>query len=79
VSQITAQAHDVDAVKADKGSVQKTPQKPANAPRQNRGSKPAGAGQSSKPFFTVSNEGVFIMPSMKAKPYPPLKSVRPCM
>jgi len=80
VNQIAAQAHDVDAVKADNGSIQKTPQKPANAPRQNRGSKPAGAGQpsqSSKPFFTVSNEGVFYHAFHEGEPLPAFKICSP--
>jgi putative DNA primase/helicase len=76
-SHIRPQAHDLPSVKVSKGSVQKTPQNAANTSRQNRVSKSTGAGQSSKPFFTVSDEGVFYHAFHEGEPLPALKICSP--
>jgi putative DNA primase/helicase len=62
-----------DAVKSDKDAPQKTPQKPADKkPR-----KPTGDGQSSKPFFTESEEGVFYHAFHEGEPLPAFKLCSP--
>ena len=71
VDQINAQAAIVEPVKAVKGTPEKTPAKS----RQANSRKPAGDGQSFKPFFlnNENGEGVFFHSFHEETPLPPLK------
>ncbi|MFZ6850077.1 DUF927 domain-containing protein [Undibacterium sp. RuRC25W] len=62
------QAEKLTPAKVDKPTPEKAPQKP----RQQQ-SKNAGAGQSSKPFFTNNDEGVFYHAFHEGEPLPALK------
>ncbi|MFZ6747244.1 DUF927 domain-containing protein [Undibacterium sp. JH2W] len=68
-SQISTQATIAEPVQTDKTVTEKTPHKP----HQNPARKPAGDGQSSKPFFTVNNEGVFYHAFHEGEPLPAFK------
>ncbi|MBI3283422.1 MAG: DUF927 domain-containing protein [Burkholderiales bacterium] len=71
VKQIDAQAAIAAPVQADKSAAEKTPAKP----RHNPARKPAGDGQSSKPFYRNSDkgEGVFYHGFHEGEPLPALK------
>jgi putative DNA primase/helicase len=62
-----------DTVKTDKDAPQKTPQKS----RESKTRKPVGDGQSSKPFFTENEEGVFYHAFHEGEPLPALKLCSP--
>ncbi|MFC5401092.1 DUF927 domain-containing protein, partial [Undibacterium jejuense] len=68
VNQNHAQGEKLTPAKVDKPTPEKTPQKP----RQQQG-KNAGAGQSSKPFFTNNDEGVFYHAFHEGEPLPAIK------
>lgn len=69
VNQSSVQAAIVEPVKAGKVNPENTPVKP----RLSNAQKAAGAGQSSKPFFTVNDSGVFFHAFHEGEPLPALK------